>query len=204
MASLPSLLPAVPRASSLEARAASDLSFIRSAIERTGRFSAVPGWGGVMMGLVGLAAYQLSLRPGLQAAWPLLWVAAAAFAGPTNGLLLWRKARLEGVSLVRGHGRSFLLGLFPPLVAGAVISLLLFRAGQPGLLPPTWLLLYGTALMSGGAFSVPVVPATGLGFFLLGLVAACAPASWGLPLLALGFGVFHIVFGLWIAVRHGG
>ena len=55
-----------------------------------------------------------------------------------------------------------------------------------------------------GALSVSIVPVMGLCFLLTGAVAIYAPASWQDPLLAIGFGGLHIVFGIWIARRHGG
>jgi hypothetical protein len=192
---------------SLQDRAASDLSFIRSAMERSGRFTAVPGWGGVFMGAVALVAAALSLAPGLPVAresWPLVWLLAAAVACPGNVWFLVRKARRQGLSLLRGRGPGFLLGLCPPLVAGALLTAVLWRAGRVDLLPETWLLAYGAAVMTGGAFSIPVVPVLGAAFMLLGAVAAASAASWGIPLLAVGFGGLHLAFGLWIAARHGG
>ena len=76
-------------------------------------------------------------------------------------------------------GRRFALGLVPPLVAGALLSDALLAAGERALLPGVWLLLYGTAVVTGGAFSVRIVPVMGLGFMALGGVALFAPAVWG-------------------------
>ena len=187
---------------SLEDRAASDLSFIRSTLERSGRFTAVPGWGGVFMGAIALAAAALS--PAAGSDWPLVWWIAAAIAGPGNSWLLLRKARRQGTSLLRGRGPGFLLGLCPPLIAGAVLTLVFWRSGHTDLLPATWLLLYGAAVVTGGAFSIPIVPVMGAAFMAMGVAAAVAPASCGIPLLAAGFGGLHIGFGTWIGVRHGG
>jgi hypothetical protein len=90
------------------------------------------------------------------------------------------------------------------MVTGAVLTLVLFRLGVPGVLPGVWLLLYGTGVLSGGAASVRVVPAMGALFMLAGAVALFLPATSGDLLLAAGFGGLHIVFGTIIAVKYGG
>ena len=203
--------PTLAPLASLGDRAASDLSFIRSAMERSGRFTAVPGWGGVYMGVVALAATALTLAPGpgpgpgvLHENWPVVWVLAAGLACAGNVAFLVHKSRRQAQSLRRGRGPAFLLGLCPPLVAGAALTAVLWQAGRVDLLPQTWLLLYGAAVMTGGASSIPIVPVQGALFMVLGVVAAAAPADWGIPLLALGFGGLNLVFGAWIGVRHGG
>jgi hypothetical protein len=90
------------------------------------------------------------------------------------------------------------------MLTGAVLTQVLFRVGLPGLLPGVWLLLYGTAVVSGGAASVRVVPAMGACFMAAGALALYLPAASGDVLLAAGFGGLHIVFGALIAVKYGG
>jgi hypothetical protein len=136
--------------------------------------------------------------------WLLTWAAAAAVAFSTGAWALRRKAARFGASLHAGPGRKFLLGLGAPLVAGGCLTLALRRAGASEAIPGLWLLLYGAAVVGAGAFSTRSVPAMGLGFFGLGVVALFTPLSWADPLLAAGFGGLHILFGLWIARRHGG
>jgi len=187
--------------------AARNLRFIRGTMEAAGGFTAVPGWGGVGMGLVGVAAALLAGDPATAAdpwSWVRVWLLASSLAVAVGGLAAWRKCRRQGTSITGHAGRRLLLGLAPALVAGCLITRALYAAGELELLPSTWLLLYGAAVVSGGVFSVRSVPIMGALFMLLGLVALAAPGSWAPWLLGVGFGGLHASFGLWIARRHGG
>jgi hypothetical protein len=186
----------------LHHRAADDLRFIRRTMERSASFTAVSGWAGIGMGLTALGAAWLS-RDLAGGAWLTVWVAAAAVAGTLALVGLLVKARRLGQPLLRGAGRKFLLGTLPALVAGGVLTLALYRTDALGLLPGMWLVLYGTAVLGGGVFSVRVVPLLGATFVALGAVALVVPA-WGYALLVLGFGGLHLAFGTLIAWRHGG
>src|SRR5207248_4167941 len=114
------------------------------------------------------------------------------------------KARRSGVPMFAGPGRRFVLSFAPPLLVGGILTAALARAGRYEMLPGLWLLLYGTGVVSGGAFSVRAVPLMGMAFMALGTFALVAPPAWRDVLLAGGFGGLHIVFGILIAWRHGG
>jgi hypothetical protein len=187
----------------LSDRAAADLRFIRDAMERAGSFTAVPGWGGVGMGLTALVAACVAAGRGTEAGWLGVWLVEAAVAFVIGGLALLRKSARAGQTLVRGTGRRFALAVSPPLLAGMVLTYALAQAGVYELLPAMWLLLYGTAVITGGAYSVAAVPVMGVGFVGLGVMAVLLP-SWGDLLLAAGFGGLEVGFGLLIARRHGG
>ena len=115
-----------------------------------------------------------------------------------------RKARATGAPLAAAPARRFALAYVPPLAAGAVLTAVFARHGLIAQLPGCWLLLYGAALTTGGAFSVRVVPIMGLMFMALGAAAFVAPAAWGHLFMAAGFGGLHIGFGLLIARKYGG
>jgi hypothetical protein len=193
-----------PQPLALHEQAASNLSYIRQAMERAGSFTAVPGWGQVAIGVSALAAAVVARRQPSLAGWLAVWLGEAVIAVAIGVTAMARKARRTGVSLLGASARKFALGLTPSLVAGAVLTVVLVRGGAAAALPGTWLLLYGAGVVSGGAFSVGIVPVTGGVLMLTGVAALASPQSWGDALLALGFGVVQIVSGVLIARRSGG
>lgn len=188
----------------LSDRAIENLSFIRSTMERATEFTAVPGWGGMAMGLSAVAAAFLAARQPDRSAWLAVWLTEGAL-GAVLGIagIVW-KARRTGLPLSSRPARRFLLSFAPPLAVGAALTVVLWRGGLAAQLPGLWLLSYGAAVVTGGAFSVRVVPVMGLGFMALGLVALAVSPEWGNALLAIGFGGLHLAFGWVIARRHGG
>jgi hypothetical protein len=196
--------PDLPGAPTLHARAMDNLSFIRSTMERATAFTAVPGWGGVAMGITALAATVLAYHSPTENEWLAVWLAASVLALAIGGWAMTVKARRAGTSVFSYSGRRFVLSYVPPLAVGALLTVVLVRAGLYSTLPGTWLLLYGTGVVTGGAYSVRVVPIMGLCFMALGAIALLAPPVWGDWLMAAGFGGLHIVFGLIIARRYGG
>ncbi|MGH7513705.1 MAG: hypothetical protein ACREOQ_12365 [Gemmatimonadales bacterium] len=188
----------------LHVRAMDNLSFIRQTMERATAFTAVPGWGGVGMGVLGLAAAAVAETRLTPTEWLVTWLATSALGLTLGGWTMAAKARRAGTTVFSYPGRRFVLSYLPPLLVGALLTGVLVRAGLWSALPGTWLLLYGTGVVTGGAFSVRVVPLMGLCFMALGVVALFGPAAWGNLLMAAGFGALHIVFGLIIARRYGG
>ena len=192
-----------PQVVALHERAIDNVRYIRETMERAGSFTAVPGWGGVGMGVTALAAAWLASRQGSPESWLRAWLLEAALATVIAAATMYAKARRVGLSLIRGAGRKFALSFSPPVLVGALLTLALTRHGAVALLPGTWMLLYGTGVITGGAFSAPVVPVLGGCFLAAGTVALLWP-GWGDVLMAASFGGLHIVFGLWIARRYGG
>jgi hypothetical protein len=200
----PPSLPTAAEPPALHLRAMDNLRFIRQTMEEAVYFTAVSGVGEIAVGLTALAAAWLASRQATAGAWLITWLGEALIAAlVTGGAVVW-KARQARISLLSRPGRRFVLGLVPPLAAGALLTYALFVAGERALLPGLWLLLYGTAVVTGGAFSVRIVPVMGLGFMALGALALFAPAAWGDGFLGAGFGGLNLLFGLYIARRHGG
>jgi hypothetical protein len=188
----------------LHERAMDNLRFIRDTMERAGSFTALSGWGQVVIGVTGVLASWVAARQTSPENWLATWSSAAVVSVLIGVLTTALKARAARIPMLTGAGRKFMLSLAPPLVAGAVLTVFLFRAGMPGLLPGMWMLLYGAGIITAGAFSVSAVPVMGLCFMVFGTGALLSPASWADGWMAAGFGGLHVVFGTFIARRHGG
>jgi hypothetical protein len=185
-------------------RALDNLQFIRSAMERAGSFTAVPGWGMVVVGCTALAATWLALRQARDADWLAVWLGEAVLGVVVGGAAMVQKARAANDPLLSGPGRRFGLSFLPPIVVGALLTIALHRAGLFSLMPGMWLLLFGTAVATAGAFSVRVVPLMGVCFVALGTAALFAPPRLWPWFMAAGFGGLNIAFGVVIARRYGG
>jgi hypothetical protein len=200
----------------LHDRALQDLSFIRRTMEGAASFTDVPGWGLVGVGATALAAAPIAHRQPDPERWLTVWLVAAVVAASIGGAAMYAKMRRRvgdgGARLLSVPARKFLFSFWPAMLAGAVLTVSLVDVATPGVppqvtarvLPGLWLLLYGTGVTTAGTFSIRAVPLMGCGFITLGVLALFVPASNGDLMMALGFGVLHLVFGVRIARRHGG
>jgi hypothetical protein len=188
----------------MHAHAIDNLRYIRNTMERAGSFTAVPGIGGMLMGSTALVAAWIASHQTSGFAWMAVWLGEALVALAIGIAGAELKSRRAKQPLISGPARKFVAGFSPAMIAGAVLTAVLFRAGHPEFLPGVWMLLYGAAIVSGGWASVRIVPLMGACF-----MAAGSTALWwtGIPndaFLAAGFGGLHIIFGTVIAVKYGG
>lgn len=188
----------------LHDRAMDDLRFIRETMERSGSFTHVSGLGGIAMGAVALVGALVAAGTTGRGPWVATWMGAAVVAFAVAVAAMRSKARAAGETLLSGPGRKFALGVSPPLLVGGLLTLAVATTPAWTLLPGIWLLLYGAGIVSGGAFSVRVIPLMGLAFMALGAVALFAPARLADLFMAAGFGGLHILFGVIIWRKHGG
>jgi hypothetical protein len=181
-----------------------NLEFIRETMERAGAFTAVSGWGTVAVGVSAVGAAALASTRTSPLEWLLVWLGEAVLSVLISAWATSRKARRAKMPLLSGPGRKFALSFAPPILAGAVLTAVMYPSPMIAVLPGLWLMLYGTAVIAGGAFSVRIVPVMGICFMVAGVAAVALPVEWSDRILALTFGGLHIAFGIPIARRHGG
>ena len=180
-----------------------NLRFIRETMERAGTFTAVSGWGEVVIGCTAIAAAVVASRLTL-IGWVTTWLIEAGLAAAVAIGFMAAKARAAGMPLITGPVRKLVLSFSPPMLVGMVLTLLFVERGLEAFLPGSWMLLYGTGVVTAGTYSVCIVPVMGAAFMALGACALFTPPGWATALLIAGFGGVHIVFGVLIARRYGG
>ena len=196
--------PDPDRPPSLHGRAMDNLEFIRDTMERSTEFTAVPGYGGVLMGATAIGASIIaSIQPTFRG-WLITWLVEAGLAFSIGLLMMWQKSKLVEAPLTSTPSRKFAVGFAPPLIAGVIVTGLLYFNNLFEYLPTVWLTLYGTAVVTGGAYSVKAVPVLGWLFIILGAASLFIPTAYGDLLMGIGFGGLHVVFGFVIARKYGG
>lgn len=185
-------------------RAIDNLAFIRETMERSTSFTAVPGYGGMLMGVTAVVAAVIAHNQALLFDSLMTWLIEACLAFAIGLLAMWQKSKIAGQSLISTPARKFAMGFAPPMIVGVAITLGLWRHEYFYIMPPVCMMCYGAAVVCGGAFSVRVVPVMGWCFMAVGAISFLLPISYGNFMMAASFGLLHIVFGIIIARRYGG
>ena len=147
-----------------------NLRFIRETMQRSASFTHVSGIGGVLMGLIAIAAALIASRAAGPTEWVMTWLAAAVTSLAVATLSMARKSAAAGEGLLTGPGRKFAWNVIPPLAVGAVLTVVFIRAALLDQLPGAWLLLYGTGIMVQASSPVVRTP--------FGPFRSWVPRSW--------------------------
>lgn len=197
-----------------------DIAEIRSMMERSSKFLSLSGWAGIMAGIYALAgafiAFKfLNFNPDELIAGNLeagsifaslskvIWLAIIVLilAISTASFLSFRKADKKGEKIWNPTTRRFLLCMAVPLAAGGLVILVLISKGLTGLIAPLTLLFYGLALYNASGFTLNEVKTLGFIQIGLGLISACF-IEYGLFIWAAGFGVVHIIYGVYMHYKY--
>lgn len=197
-----------------------DLAEIRTMMQRSSRFMSLSGWSGVLLGLYSLAGvfmanlwmqrsgdmvlYSMNANErdgGVVTDLAILAGSLVVAAFGTAILLSIRKAGRRGEQVWNGTVRQMLVHMLVPLAAGGILGFILAGRGLMGLLLPVTLIFYGITLFNAARFSYRELQYLGIINISLGLFAAFC-VEYGLLLWAIGFGVMHIIYGLYIYLRY--
>ncbi|GAB4030004.1 hypothetical protein [Spirosoma jeollabukense] len=197
-----------------------DIAQIRSIMERSSKFLSLAGWAGIMAGLYALAGVYIAyavldfnpdklvynptnsgeLSAGLLKVIGLASLILVLAIG-TAVLLSYNKATKRREKLWNAIVKRLLINMAVPLLAGGLLLLILIGKGLIGLLAPITLLFYGLALYNASQFTYEEVRSLGLIQIGLGLLSAYY-VEYGLVCWAVGFGVAHILYGIYMHYRY--
>ncbi len=196
-----------------------DIAEMRSMMERSSKFLSLSGLAGIMAGIYALSgayiAYKLFYFNPDEIVYSttsgngysnLLKVVFLAFiililAIGTAMFLSYKKANKKGEKLWNATAKRLLINMAVPLVAGGLLILILISKGLIGLIAPFTLLFYGLALYNASKFTYGEVRSLGLIEMGLGLISSYF-VGYGLLFWALGFGVIHIIYGIYMHYRY--
>jgi len=193
-----------PEPPALHDRAMDNLRYIRETMELATAFTGISGWGEIAIGVTALVASAIAAQQATFNGWLAVWIAEGLISLLIAGWSMDRKARVIKMPLGSGPGRKAVFSLTPPMIAGGLLTIMLVQAGLTNAIPGVWLLLYGTGVITGGMYSVKVVPIMGICFMTLGTLALFSPPAFANWFMAAGFGVLHLVFGAIIVRKYGG
>ncbi len=184
-----------------------NLRVIRALMERSTKYSTFSGISGVCAGLasiVGCAVTRmLGPDPGaFPVAFLALWSTVIVVAVGTDYVLMKRRAARVGKHVISRLGKQMVIASAPGLGTGAVLTLYLLQHNMLGSVFPFWMLAYGIAVSATGLFSQREVSYLGAAFLIAGAAALFAP-GFGLTMMAVSFGGFHIAYGLAISRKEG-
>jgi hypothetical protein len=185
-------------------RAMDNIRYIRETMEAAATFTAVSGWGTVTIGITALFASALSSFTHSPMRWLFIWVSEAFVSVLISTYAMAQKARAAQLPLWSEPARKMVFSFAPPMMVGAVLTLVFLERGLLSIAPGVWMLLYGVGVVAAGTFSVRIVPVMGVAFMFVGSLALFLPPSWETACMAAGFGGLHLIFGTLIARRHGG
>ena len=190
-----------------------DIAEIRSMMERSSKFLSLSGWAGIMAGLYALAGawiawYSLDFNPdeiyystSALSNIVLLGLVVLILALFTAIYFSWQKAIKKGENVWNTTSRRLLTDMGVPLISGGILVLFLISKELTGLVCPLTLLFYGLALYNAGSYTIYEVKLMGIVQIALGLTSTWF-IEYGILFWAFGFGVVHIVYGIYMYLRY--
>lgn len=198
-----------------------DLAEIRAMMARSSKFLTLSGWSGIFAGIyailgVSFAYFILDFNPqelhdsGFEngiaqfSKWQniiLLGIAVLILTFGTAVLLSNRKANKTGEILWNATSKNMMMNLAVPLIAGGFAVLAALSLGLTGWILPFSLLFYGLALFNAGNFTFHEIKTLGILEIILGIFSLFVVQS-GLLCWMLGFGLLHIIYGLFMHYRY--
>jgi len=195
-----------------EADVFSELSSIRSLMERSSKFISLSGLSGVMAGVYALVGAFFGYRivypyaggliisnydvidPKVWTQLVLIAIVVLILSLTTVIVLTYRQSKKKGQQFWGPGSKRLFSSLALPLMTGGMLIIILLYRGEYSMVVPACLLFYGLSLVSGSHYTFSDVKWLGICEITLGLLCALMP-GYGLLFWTIGFGMLHILYG---------
>ena len=197
---------------------------IKAMMEKSTRFLSLSGLSGVAAGTIALIGAAIAffaldyhhrymdinayLSEGMYCQWrqnlPLLiadGIGVLVLAIGSAMFFTIRKAKKDGNRLWNPAAKRLLINLFIPLATGGIIFMIMLYHGLVYLVAPFTLIFYGLALINASKFTLDEIRTLGISEIVLGLLASFL-VGYGLLFWAVGFGLLHIFYGIYMYRKH--
>jgi len=202
------------------------LQDIKRMMERSSRFISLSGLSGISAGVCALVGawfaypYVLEYKEFVRNAnvslvrafsydyaiifnTDLFRIAAATFLAALVSAFIFTyiKSKKEGIPIWGKTAKRLLFNVSIPLFIGGIFLFKLIQSGTFVLIAPGCLLFYGLALINASKYTLPEIRFLGYSQLLLGIISLCF-VGYGLYFWAAGFGIMHIVYGIYMWLKY--
>lgn len=193
-------------------QAEENIKVIREIMERSTKYTNFSGLSGIFAGLLALAGCAASILVAYSCLWwsgavwhVLIWVSVFLAAIAQDAFFANRKAKRNGERLLNPASIQVIKAVTPGVLAALILSIRALQMGEWNSIPAIWTIGYGVADCAAGMFSVPEVRIFGIVQLITGSIGLflCSALPSGIWLMALSFGVYHILFGFWLSRKYG-
>ena len=188
-----------------------ELQHIKKMMERSSRFISLSGLSGIAAGICALTGawfandiIQRSRGPASDSntffrSYQLLVIAAITFIAAFLAAFLFTylRSKKNNIPLWGTTAKRLMINVAIPMVAGGFYLLCEIREGHFGLVAPGCLIFYGLALVNASKYTLNEIRYLGYLQILLGIIN-CWFIGYGLYFWAAGFGILHIVYGIFM------
>jgi len=195
-----------------------DILEIKSILNRSSRFISLSGISGVLAGVYSLIGAWIAHsliqnqyttienRVGLENSnlegyLLIIGLMVAVLSIATGIILTVRKATRNHDKIWDSSTKRLLINFSIPLITGGVFILVLLDYGMIGLIAPCTLIFYGLSCINASKYTIGTIRYLGIAEIVLGLIATQF-IGYGLYFWAVGFGVFHIIYGTFMYFKH--
>ncbi|SDX09573.1 hypothetical protein SAMN05444411_10382 [Lutibacter oricola] len=188
-----------------------DLTEIKSIMNKSTRFISLSGMSGILAGVYALIgafvgkflinSYQQG-ETGIEHLpihyFEILLLVVASIvlllSVSTAFLLTSKKAKSNNEKIWTSTTRRLLKSFIVPLFTGGLLCIVLYQYNLIGLIAPFMLIFYGLSCVNASKYTLGNIEYLGMANIITGLIATQF-IGYGIYFWALGFGVFHIIYG---------